>query len=146
MEEERFRELVEDAWIHVPAEWKKQIENVALLVEDAPSAELRASENLGPHDTLLGLYHGVPHTERGSMYGGVVPDTITLFRLPILEDAQHLMRAEPIEQHTHEHFEVLVRSVIRQTLWHEIGHYFGLSEGEIDKREEEGTNRFENNR
>jgi predicted Zn-dependent protease with MMP-like domain len=145
MDEARFIKLAEDAWDHVPEHWKGMVENVALLIEDEPSEEVRVREHLGPHDTLLGLYHGIPHNARGSAYGTgmTLPDTITLFRLPILEDAQQLMRAEPLTEHTHERFDALVRSVIKETLWHEIGHYFGLSEGEIDEREEEGTNRFE---
>jgi len=145
IEEERFQELVAEAWEQVPAAWRRNVENVALLVEDEPSAQVREEEKLGPHDTLLGLYHGVPNTARGEGYGvgAIVPDTITLFRLPILEEARHHMRAEPHDAHTSEAFELIVRTVIQETLWHEIGHYFGLSEQEIDEREQEGTNQFE---
>lgn len=144
IEEERFRELVGEAWDQVPEQWKNNVENVALLVEDEPSIKTREEEQLGPHDTLLGLYHGVPNTVRGEGYGvgSTIPDTITLYRLPILEEAQHHMREEPDAAHTPELFEMIVRTVIQETLWHEIGHYFGLSEGEIDEREEEGTNQF----
>ena len=84
---------------------------------------------------MLGLYHGIPLTERGSEYGvgGTMPDTITLYRLPILEEASEMDRA----------FRDAVRIVVRETLWHEVGHYFGLPEHGVNEREEEGTNRFD---
>ncbi|KND50465.1 MAG: hypothetical protein AB202_02305 [Parcubacteria bacterium C7867-007] len=141
VEEERFKVLVAEAWEHVPEHWRAQVQNVALLVEDEPSDDVRAEEGLGPEDTLLGLYHGVPNTERGEGYGvgSVLPDTITLYRIPILEEARHHLG----ESDSPEVFEMIVRTVIQETLWHEIGHYFGLSEGAIDEREQEGTNWFE---
>ena len=145
IEEDKFRELVSEAWDHVPVQWSEHIKNVALLIEDEPSVEVREEEQLGPDDTLLGLYHGVPNTVRGEGYGvgSTLPDTITLYRLPILLEAQHHLREELDSIHTPEQFEMVVRTVIQETLWHEIGHYFGLSEGKIDEREREGTNQFD---
>lgn len=139
MEEEAFIALVQAEWDAMPEKYKAHVENVALLVEDEPSAELRAEEGLEEGETLLGHYHGIPNTERGSEYGvgATLPDTITLYRLPILDEAQELT-----DDHTNE-FKKNVTKVVRETLWHEIGHYFGFDEEPINKREAEGTNRFE---
>ena len=144
MEEERFRELVQEAWEQVPPVWAQKMDNVALLVEDEPGEDIRREEGLLAHDSLLGLYHGIPLTERGDAYGTgmTLPDTISLYRIPILEEAHDCMRAQPVNEHTQEGFDAVVRTVIQETLWHEIGHYFGLSEGEIGEREHKGTNLF----
>ncbi|MDP2158503.1 MAG: metallopeptidase family protein, partial [Nitrospirota bacterium] len=98
------------------------------------SEEVHALEQLQEGETLLGLYQGIPLTERGSEYGMgmTLPDTITLYRLPILEEARDMDRS----------FLDAVRIVVRETLWHEVGHYFGMEEHEAHEREEEGTNRF----
>lgn len=132
MTEEEFQQLASEEWSQVPERWRSRIENVALLIEAAPSPEVRESESLGEHDTLLGLYRGVPNSERGSEYGiGVtLPDTITLYREPILKAAE--------QDH------VSVREVLRETLWHEIGHYFGFADEELEEREDKGTNAFHN--
>lgn len=121
----------------MPARFRERVQNVAVLVEDGPSAEVRAREGLERRETLLGLYHGVPNTARGSEYGigGTLPDTITLYRLPILDEALD-SRTE------NERADDAVRRVIRETVWHEVGHYFGLDEDGVGKREDEGTNRF----
>lgn len=138
MEEAPFRALALEAWEAMPEKFKAKVQNVALLVEDEPSEELRALEGLEEGDTLLGIYQGIPATVRGSEYGvgATLPDTITLFRLPILEEAQELT-----DDHTSE-FKKNVSKVVRETLWHEVGHYFGLDEHPINEREEEGTNKF----
>jgi predicted Zn-dependent protease with MMP-like domain len=69
--------------------------------------------------------------------GGTLPDTITLYRLPILDEALELT-----DDHTSE-FRSNVRKVLRETLWHEVGHYMGLDEHPLNEREAKGTNRFE---
>lgn len=138
MEHDEFEAIALSEWQAVPERFAALVKNVALLIEDEPSEEIRKEEGLSEGETLLGVYHGVPNTERGSEYGvgGTLPDTITLFRLPILSEAQELT-----DDHTNQ-FREYVRQVIRETLWHEIGHYFGLEEHPINEREEKGTNRF----
>lgn len=139
MEEAEFRAVALEAWDAVPEKWKEKLTNVALLVEDEPSQEVRDSEGLQEGETLLGLYQGVPHTVRGVEYGigGTLPDTITLYRLPILDEAQELT-----DDHTSE-FRNYVRKVVAETLWHEIGHCLGLEEEPINHREEGGTNQYQ---
>lgn len=138
MDESEFRKIVAAEWNTVPERFQKHVENVALLVEDEPSTQVRNAEGLSANETLLGLYHGVPNTERGSLYGvgETMPDTITLYRLPILEDAKHIQKED-------ESFTDAVHRAVRETIWHEVGHYFGLGEHPINERESEGTNRFE---
>ncbi len=138
MGEDEFTELVAAEWRAMPERFQKHIQNVAVLVEDEPSPSVRAEERLGPGETLLGLYHGIPNTERGSHYGegGTLPDTITLFRLPLLEDAEKICAPD-------EPFRSAVQRAIRETIWHEVGHYFGLGDEEIGVREHEKTNKFD---
>ena len=136
----RAEELVGRTWDAMPERFKRKVENVALLVEDEPSQELRELERLGPGETLLGLYHGINQLERGEMYGigGTLPDTITLFRLPLIEEA-HMLLAERPQLGT---FDAALEEAVRETLWHEVGHYFGLSEHDLHEREDGGTNSF----
>jgi predicted Zn-dependent protease with MMP-like domain len=138
MPEEAFRTLAGEVWDQMPEKWEKRIDNVALLIEDEPSAEVRRAEKLPDNETLLGLYHGIPESVRGGAYGvGVtLPDTITLYRLPILDEAAELMHTRAMDVST------AIREAIRETLWHEVGHYFGLHEEEVRTRERGGTNRF----
>lgn len=139
MDEDAFRKIAEEEWAKIPDAYRERIDNVALLVEDAPSGEVRKQQGLPRGHTLLGLYHGIPRSERGAGYGTMptLPDTITLYRLPVLHEARDLA-----EERTGETFPELVREVVRETIWHEVGHYFGLDEGRIGRREEEGTSRF----
>lgn len=107
-------------------EWvRKKISNVALLVEDEPSEQVRGEQRLEEDETLLGLYHGIPLSERGEYYGvgGTMPDTITLYQRPIEEAAQE----DGMD----------VRDVIADTIWHEFAHHFGMDEGEVRARESE---------
>lgn len=126
--------IAEEEWNKVPAHFSRSVTNVALLVEDEPSEEVRQKEGLEGEETLLGLYQGLPLSERGSEYGVgmTLPDTITLYRLPLIEEAEAMDRE----------FREAVRIAIRETIWHELGHYFGLEEHEVNDREDEGTNRF----
>ena len=135
MSEQEFEQIANAEWERVPDRFKQKITNLALLIEDEVSDLVREEEGLEEGESLLGLYHGIPLTERGSEYGvgGTMPDTITLYRLPILEEASEMDRA----------FRDAVRIVIRETLWHEVGHYFGMPEHGVNEREEEGTNKFD---
>jgi len=134
MSEQEFEQIAVAEWNRIPERFKRNVENVALLIEDDVDEEIRTLEGLEQGETLLGLYRGIPLTERGSEYGVgmTLPDTITLYRLPILEEAEEMDRA----------FRDAVRIVVRETIWHEVGHYFGLPEQGVHEREEEGTNQF----
>ncbi|MES2225814.1 MAG: metallopeptidase family protein [Patescibacteria group bacterium] len=135
MEADEFEQIVVEEWANIPQHFTRRIENVALLIEDEPNDAVREEEGLEDGHTLLGLYRGIPLTERGEGYGvgETLPDTITLYRFPILDESLALDQS-PSDA---------VRTIIRETLWHEVGHYFGLGEEAVEKREEEETSRFE---
>jgi predicted Zn-dependent protease with MMP-like domain len=122
MTREQFRELVEEAIDTIPRRFARQVRNLAIVIEDEPSDDLLAEMDMEPDDLLLGLYQGTPLKERGWGYGNQLPDRITLFQGHIEEDCQG-----------HED-EIVV--AIGETLIHELGHYFGMSEEEIMEIEE----------
>lgn len=130
---QQFEKLVEEEFPRaVPEKFHHLIHNVGFLVEDEPSAELRKKEGLSEHETLLGFYHGVPATARGDFYGvgSTVPDTITLFQLPIEEEAHALMYEKGLNN------DDALRKAIRETIWHEVAHYLGYDERQVRGREE----------
>lgn len=127
MTREEFEQLVAEEFPRaVPEKFHHLIKNVSFLVEDEPDTATRREQGLGPGETLLGLYRGIPHTARGGHYGmgPTLPDTVTLYRHPIEEAA-----AEDT---------VPVAQVIRETIWHEVAHYFGFDEEQVQDREGRG--------
>lgn len=133
MTREEFEKLVAEGYEQLPEWVRNKIKNVALLVEDEPTAEVRAYHGLGKHETLLGHYTGVPLSERGEMYGGLVmPDTITIYRAPILDAAEEEMPAEASD----EDYLHAVRRIVTETVWHEYAHHFGMDEHEVRERED----------
>jgi predicted Zn-dependent protease with MMP-like domain len=121
MTRDEFLVLVDEALETIPDDFRSAMQNIAIVVEDEPSREQLASVEIAPPDTLLGLYEGIPLTERDWAHGNVLPDKITLFQGPI-EDASD------------DEDDIVV--AIGETLIHEVGHYFGLSEDEIEEIEE----------
>lgn len=122
MTPERFRELVEEAIDSIPERFARQIRNVGFIIEDEPSEDLLDEMEIEPGDTLLGLYHGTPLTERQWGHGNQLPDRVVLFQGPIEDDGDGS--------------EDDIFDAIGETLIHEIGHYFGMTEEEIDVVEE----------
>ena len=107
MEREEFEALVDSALESIPDDFWDRVENLVVLVEDEPPAD---------QPDLLGLYDGVPLTERGD-YAGVLPDRVFVYRNPIL--AMCSSRDEVVEE-------------IRVTVVHEIGHYFGFDDAGLE--------------
>lgn len=121
MDRAQFERLVADALASIPQRFRDAMTNLAIVVEDEPSRELLREMEVGPPDTLFGLYQGTPLTERRWDYGNALPDRILLFQGP------HEREADDEDD--------LVVS-IGETLIHEVGHYFGLSEEQIEEIEE----------
>jgi predicted Zn-dependent protease with MMP-like domain len=121
VEREAFERLVADALASIPRRFRDALTNMAIVVEDEPSRELLAEMEIEPPDTLFGLYQGTPLTERSWGFGNALPDRILIFQGP------HERGAEDEE-------DLVV--AIGETLIHEIGHHFGLSEEEIEEIEE----------
>ena len=121
MTRSEFRDLVDEALETIPQRFRDAMQNIAIVVDDEPTPEQLESVEIEPPDTLLGLYEGIPLPERQWAHGNTLPDKITLFQ-------------RPIEESSDDEDDLVV--CIGETLIHEIGHYFGLSEEEIEEIEE----------
>jgi predicted Zn-dependent protease with MMP-like domain len=122
MTRDAFNLLVAEAVTMIPKRFRNEMQNLALVVEDEPGAALLEEMGIEPPDSLYGLYQGTPLTERHWADGNALPDRITIYQGPIEEDAEDDEDA---------------RDMIAETLIHEVGHYFGLSEEEIEAIEEQ---------
>jgi predicted Zn-dependent protease with MMP-like domain len=118
---QRFQQLVEEALLEIPPRFRDEMRNVAVVVEDEPPLHILEEMEIDPPDSLFGLYQGTPLPERGWGYGNALPDRISIYQLPI-EDA-----CEDEEE---------IRDCVAETVIHEFGHYFGMSEEEIEEIEE----------
>ncbi|MCJ7441454.1 MAG: metallopeptidase family protein [Thermoanaerobaculaceae bacterium] len=117
MNREEFERVVAKALDGLPTEVAAFLENVAVVVEDEPTEEDLVEAGLDPEtDTLFGIYQGLALPDRGGSYGNVLPDRIVIYRRPLLEECDD--RNELIRE-------------IQDTVVHEIGHYFGLGEGDL---------------
>jgi len=136
MQRKEFEKLVEEGFERLPGWVREKIRNVALLIEDEPTDEVREQEGLEDDETLLGLYHGIPLAARGEYYGVgmTLPDTITLYQIPIEEAATEQCSTYEVE---HVRYRELVAKVVSETIWHEFAHHFGMDEGEVRRREGE---------
>jgi len=121
VDRKQFEGLVAEALASIPRRFKKAMRNIAIVVEDEPPAELLEEMEIEPPDTLLGLYQGTPLTERGWGHGNALPDRVLIFQGPHERDAE-------------DEDDLVV--AIGETLIHEIGHYFGMSEEQIEDIEE----------
>jgi predicted Zn-dependent protease with MMP-like domain len=117
MTHEAFEREVARTLATIPNHFRAAMQNIAIVVEDEPSVSLLREMEIEPPDTLFGLYQGIPLTERHWDHGNTLPDRILLFQGP------HEREAEDADDLT---------ASIAETLIHEIGHYFGLSEEEIE--------------
>jgi predicted Zn-dependent protease with MMP-like domain len=116
-----FEQCVADALASIPRKFRDAMQNIAIVVEDEPSHRLLEEMEIVPPDTLLGLYQGTPLTERTWGYGNTLPDRVLIFQ-------------GPHERESEDDNDLVV--CIAETLIHEIGHYFGMSEEQIEEIEE----------
>ena len=120
VDNESFERLINESLDELPKSYIERLDNVAITFEDEPDPHQRTKLKLRCHQTLYGLYEGIPRTERGSSYNLVLPDKITLFKLPI-------------EASSHDH--TSLKAQIKNTLWHEIAHHYGLDHARIHQLE-----------
>jgi predicted Zn-dependent protease with MMP-like domain len=120
MEREKFEKLAEEALDKIPKKFKKLISNLALIVEEKPSREIFEKTGSTPLSSILGHYHGVPFKHRGPFYGNIPPDVIVIYQKPI----ENICSTE--EE---------IKKKVREVVFHEIGHYFGLSDKELKEIE-----------
>ena len=123
MNRERFEELVAEAVEALPDEFQEKLENVDIVVDDFPSQYQIRNSNLEKGFSLLGLYEGVPLTQRHSSYGMVVPDKITIFQ-----------KAIEAECPTSDEMDIKVE--IQKVVRHEIAHHFGIGDARLKEIED----------
>ena len=121
MTRREFERVVERAMGGLPKGFRERIKNIAVVVEDWADEETLEEMGVEPPDTLYGLYRGVDLTQRDSSYGNVLPDVITIYQGPIEEDAEG---------------EEDMAEIVRETVVHELGHYFGLDDDTMHRIEE----------
>ena len=134
MERNEFEKLVEEGFERLPQWVREKIKNVAVLIEDEPSEEDRKREGLDEHETLLGLYKGIPLSARGEYYGVgmTMPDTITLYQLPIEDAAGEELSRSNLDNRA---YQEVVKKIVAETIWHEFANHFGMNEEEVRRRE-----------
>ncbi len=120
LDPKEFEVIVAKAMDSMPKRYIDNMRNVVFVVEDEPSEEQRLRLHLVDGRTLYGLYEGIPLTVRGSGYNLVLPDKITIFKKPIESGSYSLDE---------------LKEEVKNTVWHEIAHHFGLDHGRIQELE-----------
>ncbi len=123
MKRGEFERLVAEALEELPEEFQKRLDNVDLVVAAYPTREQMKMAGIGSHQTLFGLYEGVPLTKRDRGYHLVLPDKITIFQRPM----------EAVGRTNEE-----IRSLVRKTVMHEIAHHFGIGDERLRELEKDG--------
>ncbi len=113
-----FGDAIQQTLGELPLELRRNIANVAIVVEEWADDETLDLADVDDPLDLLGFYHGIPLTERTHDYGLVLPDKISIYRQPILHDCRDDQE---------------VRAAIRRTVLHEIAHYFGIDDERLDE-------------
>lgn len=124
--DQEFSNMIDEALASLPVKYTHAMDNVVIVYEDEPTEEQREKMHLRDSQTLFGLYEGIPMPQRGAGYNLVLPDKITIFKNPIVQNSQDIID---------------LKKQIRHTLWHEIAHHFGLDHDQIHKLD--GTNKTE---
>lgn len=120
MDSERFQWLVAKAIDSLPEEFRTKLENIDVVVEARPTRVQLSRAGLEGGETLLGLYEGVPLTRRGSHYGLVPPDKITIFQQPLEAKCR---------------YDDKITNEIQRVVRHEIAHHFGIGDGRLNQME-----------
>jgi predicted Zn-dependent protease with MMP-like domain len=117
---EQFEKIVEKGIKAIPEKFLQKLDNVAIVVEDEPTSVQKKELGIRSDWVLFGLYEGVPQERRGVSYNAVLPDKITIFQKPIKEEAAD---------------EQDVEEIVKNTVWHEIAHHFGMDEARVQRAE-----------
>ena len=120
MTREEFEKLVNEGISSIPEKFLKRLENIDIVIEERPTNDQLKKVNIQNPFCLFGLYEGIPKTKRGSSYGMVLPDKITIFKDAIERSARN---------------EEEIKEIVKNTVWHEIAHHFGMNEKEVREKE-----------
>ena len=115
-----FEKIVKQGIKAIPEKFLLKLDNVAIVIEDEPTLAQKKKLNLRPGWTLFGLYEGVPQAKRGTNYSAALPDKITIFQKPIAAAARD---------------EKDIKEMVKNTVWHEIAHHFGMDEVRVRQAE-----------
>jgi len=115
-----FEKIVKQGIKAIPEKFLLKLDNVAIVIEDEPTLAQKKKLNLRPGWTLCGLYEGVPQAKRGTNYSAALPDKITIFQKPIEAAARD---------------EKDIKEMVKNTVWHEIAHHFGMDEVRVRQAE-----------
>ena len=133
MTQEKFEELVNEGIGAIPKRFLEKLDNVDIVIEDEPTAyqlrRLRAREG----SLIFGLYEGIPQTKR-EYYGQVLPDKITIFQKPI----ERVARSSVVDElRSSPRFATarVIKEIVKNTVWHEIAHHFGMDEKRVREAE-----------
>lgn len=118
MDRERFEQIVAEEIRAIPEKFLQKLDNVTIVIEDEPTSVQKKKLMIRQGWTLFGLYEGVPQLVRGANYTAVLPDKITIFQKSIEAVA---------------HNEEEVKEIVKNTVWYEIAHHFGMNEVEVHK-------------
>lgn len=119
MNREKFESIVLEGIKAIPEKFLEKLSNVAIVIEDNPTADQKKKLKIGNGWTLFGLYEGVPQSGRGVHYSSL-PDKITIFQKSIEEEADS---------------EEEMKEIVKNTVWHEIAHHFGMNEARVRQAE-----------
>lgn len=122
---DEFEKIVEEGVKAIPEKFLRKLDNVAIVIEDEPTPAQKKKLNIHPGWTLFGLYEGVPGAKRGANYTWVLPDKITIFQKPIEHKA--------LDEND-------MKDMVRDTVWHEIAHHFGMDESRVRQAEAKRRN------
>ncbi len=117
---DEFEKIVEEGIHAVPEKFLQKLDNVAIVIDEEPTPAQKKKLNIHPNWTLFGLYEGVPQVSRGANYTAVLPDKITIFQKPIEDEA--------VDKED-------IKKMVRDTVWHEIAHHFGMDESRVREAE-----------
>ena len=120
LDRKKFESLVQEGIEAIPKRFLDKLDNVVIVVENEPTPFQLSKLKMRQGWTLFGLYEGVPQTTRGAHYTNVVPDKITIFQKPIEAEAENINE---------------IKNIVKNTVWHEIAHHFGMDEEEVRKAE-----------
>jgi predicted Zn-dependent protease with MMP-like domain len=124
MDREKFEKLVSEGIKDIPQKFLDKLDNVGIVIEDNPTPEQLKKLKIRKNDFLFGLYEGIPKTKRWG-YADVLPDKITIFKSPIEQSAKT---------------EEEIKKLVKETVWHEIAHHFGMDEKEVREAESRRKN------
>jgi len=126
-----FEKIVVEGIEAIPEKFLLKLNNVVIVIEAEPTPVQKKKLNIRSDWTLFGLYEGIPQTHRGINYSAVLPDKITIFQKPIEAAARN---------------EKDIKEIVKNTVWHEIAHHFGMGEDRVRqaeaRRRENSTNKI----